>query len=245
MIDPRERRATPPTRDELQELRQVVSLLRGLPDPEPPPNLVANVMRQVEREQRSRRGPFRSGLPKFASAMAAGMAGLLVYTAIQDGKLPTPGLAPADPALVAAQRPEARPATRVPAAEVTRVAAVQTPRARQPRLGVSSGVTFFGAPPGIASDTAASGFGGLARAEAPDRSLDRQLNQLLMDPRAFFSRLEGMAASDHFVARLTDRSARRGDAAHVAFQLRTIPHPAAPRLSERFLHAALVESTGR
>jgi hypothetical protein len=75
-----------------------------------------------------------------------------------------------------------------------------------------------------------------------DARLDRQLNQLLIDPTAFAQRLERVAQRDQFIARLAERAAERGDAPEIALRVRQSPHPLVSQLVDRLLRATLVAS---
>ena len=80
--------------------------------------------------------------------------------------------------------------------------------------------------------------------ELLDRRLDAQLNELQLDPQAFFRRLERVHQRDRFVQRLADRAARRGDAAQVALSVRAVQHPLATPMVDQFLHTSLVREVG-
>ena len=62
----------------------------------------------------------------------------------------------------------------------------------------------------------------------------------MLDPFAFFQRLERVREPDRFVSRLANRAAQRGDSAEVALRLRAFPHRSAQPLSEQFFRAAQV-----
>lgn len=222
-----------PEQAEHEELRRVAMLLRGLPDPEPPPELTAQVMERIGRDGRRGvvRGMFRrASEPRFGMALAAGVAGLLFYGAVQRGALPLtfkthdgPPVATADKVREAPRTAEAPPLRRI----ATNVSG-----------SAISPVVYFGGPDPSALALAMNA----STSDSPDRNLDRQLNRLLLDPRAFVSRLQNVSAREHFVARLAERSARRGDAAEVALHLRRTAHPEADQVSDRFLQAALVRT---
>ena len=72
-----------------------------------------------------------------------------------------------------------------------------------------------------------------------DQRLDLQLDQMLHQPDAFFRRLERMQNNERYLARLAERSARRGDSAAIALQVRNTQHPLAPRIADQFLRASL------
>jgi hypothetical protein len=73
-----------------------------------------------------------------------------------------------------------------------------------------------------------------------DQHLDAQLNELQLDPNAFFRRLERVQDRERFVQRLAERAARRGDAAQVGLSVRAVQHRLAQPMVEQFLQASLV-----
>ena len=109
-----------------------------------------------------------------------------------------------------------------------------------------SSATVAGPVPLFSGPLAALG-GGLTtwRTSQVDRGLDRQLNLMLLDPNAFFRRLDRMTERDRFLARLAERAAQRGDSAHVALQLRASRHPMADPVVDRLLNASLAEYLAR
>jgi hypothetical protein len=80
---------------ELRELRATVSLLRGLPEPGHPPGLAESVMaraaREAQRPARVIQLVRRTAEPRFAAALAAGVAGLFFLV---DGSDPGGSTAP-------------------------------------------------------------------------------------------------------------------------------------------------------
>jgi hypothetical protein len=71
---------------ELRELERTVNLLRGLPDPEPPPYLAQTVMARLEAGE-GQRGSLAQQLrrlidPAFAAPVAAALGGLLLFTLV-------------------------------------------------------------------------------------------------------------------------------------------------------------------
>jgi hypothetical protein len=228
----------PAAADELRELRELVSLLRGLPDPEPPEGLAQRVVERVaEIESRPWYGAWgREIAPVVGAALAAGVAGLLFFAALQPSPL-EPFAAfgrerVASPAQIratatAAGGPSMR--TRRPSMTFLSPAAVAGPHT----------VFFAGELPGltIAGAEAVRAM----HASAIDRGLDRQLNLMLLDPQAFFQRLENVLDRERFLARLASRAAMRGDATQVALRLRGSPHQLARPASDQFLRASLIE----
>jgi len=87
-----------PCRAELHELRATVELLRVLPDPEPPADLVPGVLRRLESTASPGPGGLAAGLRAFArgvaasapiAAVAAGLV-LLLVTSLEQAPLPIP-----------------------------------------------------------------------------------------------------------------------------------------------------------
>jgi anti-sigma factor RsiW len=81
---------------ELDALRDTVSMLRGLPEPELPAGISAAVMARIAqgegREARVVSLFRRAAEPRFAAALAAGLAGLL-FLSLPDARGPLPPLA--------------------------------------------------------------------------------------------------------------------------------------------------------
>jgi hypothetical protein len=224
--------------DELREIREVVSLVRGLPDPEAPEELVQRVMERVA-EVESR--PWyvawgREVAPVVGSALAAGVAGLLFFAALQPG--------PLDPFAISEPK---RVAPRAPIHVTATAAGGPSMRTRRPSVtslppAAVAGphtVFFAGAMPGLGLHGAPQGE--VAQVNAIERGLDRQLNLMLLNPEAFLQRLEGVLDRESFLARLASRAALRGDAPQVALRLRAAPHQLARPASDQFLRASLVE----
>jgi hypothetical protein len=218
-----------------RELRAVVSLLRGLAEPEPPEQLVERVMARVRaREARPNviRVAFRRvSQPAVASALAAGIGCLLLVGALQQGVLPG----------VDAVITVALPSLSGPVADDS------TPRSRRPAPVLPSSATATG-PVAFFAGPRAPLVGGLdpaPRTSALDRGLDHQLNLMLLDPDAFFRRLDRVTERDRYLARLAERAAQRGDSAEVALRLRATRHPMAEPVVDRLLNASLAEYIGR
>ena len=218
------------------ELRAVASLLRSLPDPEPPADLADRVIERVASEQRRTglvRGAFRRlGQPRTAAALAAGISALVLVTAVQNGSIGRLGPAAGD---VVASRQGAFAAGGQPALLARR------PSGWAAGAAVTAPLAFFASdshqtPPSLAPTYSVPPL---------DRRLDRQLDQLLLDPYAFLERLERVFERERFVSRLANRAARRGDSVDVALRVRSARHPLASELVEEFLRASLVESVSR
>lgn len=204
--------------DELRELRNTVSLLRGLPDPEPPVELADAVMRRIESgEGRPRRvAPSfrRIADPRFAIALAAGVAGLMIFASSEFGTgdiLGTPSeLAPESIADVRDSRGDAG----VPGVKERRPSS----------LPGMPAVVSSGSPAVVFAANASSrhperwGFFGTALPEAPLRDLDGEIEALKADPSAFLERYLRTPEDTRgpVVAPLIEHFARRGDPNAVA-----------------------------
>lgn len=204
-----------------EELARVVSLLRGLPDPEPPSELVARVIEATA----SRPHPLRAGLrrlsaPPVALAMAAGIAGLLAI-GVTTGSLPLPD----------AWRTAAPPETVVLHSAPTEIPSANVAVRRPTRLIQPQFVSLDGG-------RALLPRGGRTPFEA---AFDHQLNQLMLDPTAYAESLESVNGRDRFISLLADRAVQRGDAPEVALQVRRSKHPLARQIVHRLLRATLVE----
>jgi hypothetical protein len=225
--------------DELRELRATVGLLRGLPDPEPPVLLTAAVMRRIEAGEGSEPRVVqlfrRASEPRFAAALAAGIAGLVLFTSLDFGGGGLLGT-PSDPA------PE-RFAVRSGHGGVTDARAM---RARRPlslyRAPVARGtvprersLSMLVASQAVApprrpmGPSGRFGFFGSAAPEVPLRDLDGELEGLMEDPVAFLDRMRRTAegARRPMIAPLVEQSARRGDVAAVARRLGMAVQPIA------------------
>jgi len=206
------------SRYDADEIDAVVTLLRSLPDPEPSSDLAARIMRrvsEVEAQPRVLRAFFgRPWTSNVAAALAAGIACAVVGLR----------LAPlATPSGVVATRPGDPHASIIAAAGP----AIETRAAH-----------FSGSPPEAALPVLPTA--NFQPANLLDWRLDMQLNELQLDPQAFFRRLERVRERERFVQRLAERAARRGDAAQVALNVRTVSHPLAQPVVEQLLHASLI-----
>jgi hypothetical protein len=233
--------------DELRELRATVGLLRGLPDPEPPALLKAEVMRRIEAgegtEARVVQLFRRAGEPRFAAALAAGIAGLVLVTTLEfggGGLLGTPSdssperfAVRSDHGGVTAVRAmgERRPLPlhRAPVARGT------VPRKRSLHTLVASQAVVPPRRPSPEDPSARFGFLGSAAPEVPLRDLDGELEGLLEDPVAFLDRMRRTAegARRPMIAPLVEHSARRGDVGAVARRLGMAAQPTAVPASTR------------
>ena len=227
------------------ELRQVVGLLRDLPDPEPPPNLAGRVLTLVA-EERSRPplvwraiDALRGWMsPPVALAAAAALCAVAVVPSL-------PSLFPsADPGTGSRVALEQPPTPTIVAGGVGRElragAGLRPAPTRRPpaTIGRPQFVSMLAQAPAsppvrsrIARDPVGVGF---------DRQLDRQLNQLMLDPASFVSRLERISQREQFVSRLAERAAQRGDATEIALRVRELRHPMATEIVNRMLRATLL-----
>lgn len=228
--------SNPPDPDAQQELAHLVSLLRCLPDPEPSPDLVGRVLEYVAEQQSRPRVVHvafgvarRLASPAVAMTIAAAVATLFAIT-MSPGSLPSIlrsgdatdalNVADATRSIATAERP--KPIRRF--TTVIRPQLVSAVFAQAPAAG-----------PRVRLDRA-------PLEDAIYVSLDRQLNQLMIDPTAFAQRLERVAQRDQFIARLAERAAERGDAPEIALRVRQSPHPLASQVVDRLLRATLVAS---
>jgi hypothetical protein len=229
---------------ELRELRTVVGLVCALPDPQPPSDLVGAVMARIEAGEGASRLRLIPGAlrriaePRFAAAIAAGVAGLLAWSmlATTSSWIPDPSAASEVDrgTLELAARPAApfppggsfeakrRPSLQGRSPAVQSLAGVEMPR---------RGAAFRG---GVASTTAVI--------EVDE--MDRQLERLWADPTSVLNRLGASPRGDLF-ARLALRAARHGLAGELASRLMSSSHPMANALVSRFLAASLAEDVRR
>lgn len=204
---------------EATELRRLVALLRSLPEPGAPAGLVESVMRRVETGE-ARPPRLLDGLRSFAEprlglALAAGIAGLLLFASLENPHLGLLGSVAGGLA-----QPERRPSVALPPATD-----VQT-----------AGIAAFAAGPRADARPILR----IAAASQRDRELDRLLDRVFDDPEAFFARLDASSGNRRVLARLAERAARRGDGVGVAGRLLSTGHPVAEELATRFLQASLV-----
>jgi len=203
-------------RHDASEIDAVVSLLRALPDPEPSSDLTARIMRRVS-EVEARPGVVRAffGRPSTSNvlaALAAGIACAAVGLRLQPAALSSSPT----PFLVTAK-----------------------PLTSGTGRGPYEAAQFSGSPPEAALPVLPSA--NSLPANPLDRRLDVQLNELQLDPQAFFRRLERVRERDRFVQRLAERAARRGDATQVALNVRSVSHPLARPVVDELLHASLIQ----
>jgi hypothetical protein len=225
--------------DELRELRATIGLLRGLPDPEPPARLTAEVMRRIETGEGSETRVvqlFRRVLePRFAAALAAGIAGLMLFTSLDfggGGLLGTPSDPSPERFAVRSDRGgvtdvRAMGARRPLPLLRTAVARGTAPRKQSFHMLVASHAVVPPRRPAPSNPAVRFGFFGSAAPEVPLRDLDGELEGLMEDPVAFLDRMRRTAegARRPMIAPLVEHSARRGDVAAVARYLGMAPQP--------------------
>jgi hypothetical protein len=217
------------------ELARLVSLLQSLPDPPTPEGLTERVMAEVRRREarpRVLRVAFRTVFqPGVATALAAGLACLVVFVGVRGAV--APGEAPAAQKLVPSR---ARPI------EVAGDRFGPPARNTLPLVADPVGLFVDDLPPAALPRTGISPV--VAVNDVLSQRLDRQLNRLLLDPRSFYRQIERHSKGDLVVARLADRAAERGDAIGVALRLReTAPRdPITHRFIEKLFGAVLEQS---
>jgi len=226
-----------------RELRAVATLLRGLPDPEPPQEIFDRVMAEVaRREARPRVIQLFAQMsqPMVATALAAGVSCIVLFGAVQSGVL---GIGTSPPAPAVAATDTLQPS-------VARMVAIGTEQRATPpaRPLVPSYVSAAAIAPQMTAhlsprprkrEAATAITHSIRFEELLDLGLDAQLNRLLLDPPGFYERIQMVRDQDRFIDRLADRAVRRGDAAQLALRLRqrAPTHPDTARFAERFLQA--------
>jgi hypothetical protein len=225
-----------------REMRATVSLLRGLPDPAPPARLVADVMRRIEAGEgrRPRIVEFLriAGEPRFAAAVAATVAGLVLFTSLEFGTgslINFPSDSSRDPVAVSGIPAGATVARATGARRPLPLPRATTARGTPAQQRLLPAIVAFErvAPPqqpAAQDPTQRFGFFGGASAEVPLRDLDGELDALMANPGLFYDRVRRTAeeARRPMVAPLVERSTRRGDVAVVARQLGAPPPVAVP-----------------
>jgi hypothetical protein len=198
--------------EELRELRETVSLLRGLPESEPPSDLAETVMARVAagegQDPIALRAFRRLSEPRYMP-LAAALTGIAIFFGLQ--AVPLGGRAPAEraPGGVVLRVPDAAPVAELP----------RSPAIRVPEVPSGVGSAFAGANPGLL---------------LPD--LDHALQLLRTDPAALLDQLQTFSEGERerSYQQLVERARHRGDAAEYASRLRTSRHRLAPGLAARF-----------
>ena len=218
---------------ELRELRSIVAHIRSLPPPNPPSDLVDNVMRRIEARE-GRRHQFPAAIrrlldPAWAAPLAAGIVGLALFASTEIEFVGPPevvALAPSAAQFAAQKEIEmwtAQPPTLAGNQIVApRLTAIE--RTADHRLYRSD-------PVGVAA-----GFYGRVDPDSQRLDLDDQLDRARLDPAAFLRRLEAITETERgsTIAPLVIRATRRGDAHAVARRLRATFHPLAPSIAAQF-----------
>ena len=218
-------------REELHELRVTVALLRGMPDPEPPPYLATRVMARIEAGEGRREGLprwlERLLRPPVAVVVAAAAATVFFYGG-------TTSQTPVEPfTITAGVAPRAVPPP----------VRVRIPRTDS--LGETA-LAFFGpanpdAPMAAMREDPTSLLDRIVLGrDTGTYELDRQLRALIDDPNSYLERMGAVSRPELLVDRLAARAARRGVAPDVAMRVTSSGHPMGQAVSARFLAAALM-----
>lgn len=245
---------------EVRELRATLSLLHSLPREDAPPGLADAVMDRIAAgEGRASRlaTAFRyMAAPGAGLALAAGMAGLFVFSALGPGVLGPPGRTQptavdrATPGGGVAGRPTVARRERPTAAAVAPSLPTERPLGVPPViLDVSSAAAgpavggrsayFSGAEPELLHSLP-------PKTVVLDR-VDYELGRLMRDPDGFVARMLGVSEAEraHSLVRLATRATLRGNQAEIVRRLRAVDHPFAPRLAEYFERSAQMAARQR
>jgi hypothetical protein len=176
----------------------------------------------------------RAAEPRFATALAAGVAGLLAITSFSFSSGNLLGAPTGSSQQQVALQSDFGSATNVPVANARRQRALpRTPVAHPtstPGFPASRGVQT-----GSLHADASSGYGfyGNADPEIPLRDLDGELEALMKDPAVFIERFRRTeeASRRSLIAPLVQHSALRGDAAAVAIYTSSAAQPRAITVS--------------
>ncbi len=215
---------------DLSELRDTVALLHGLRDQEPPPLLADAVMSRIRAGEaeppRLRRVLSRFADPGTGLALAAGVAGLLVFATLEPLRIQLPGRDPA----------ETREATKLPVIPtIADYAGPAVPRYRGP-------VQTLAAQPMMNNPVRRmAAFGpGLSIPESampvPWPSLGDELNHLRFNPQAYVMQLNSLSPDERSrtLARLANHAVKRNAAFEAFYLLRFANQPGNLRQSEAF-----------
>jgi hypothetical protein len=242
---------------EVRELRETVSLLHSLTGEEAPPRLVDVVMDRIAAgEGRPSRltAAFRGiTSPGAGLALAAGLAGLLVFSTVEFG---SPGL----PGGTSSPTPTAVADAAIPGGGGLVRPRIQRREAPAPAAPSRVATRTLTGPPVILDvSSAAAGRSAQFRGVAPPvphrvvpntvllNLVDAELDRLLRDPDAFVALMLGTSEGERArsIARLAARAEVRGDQAEVIRRLRAVDHPFGPYLVARFEHRAQVMASER
>jgi hypothetical protein len=219
--------------NELRELRSTVAQIRSLPTPNPPSDLVDNVMRRIEARE-GRRQPIVAAIrrlldPAWAAPLAAGIVGLALFASTEIELVSPPEVVATAPnaAPFAAQKEfemwTAQPPT---------LARNQVFGPRITAIERRAAHRFYRPDPvGVAA-----GFYGRVDPDSQQLDLDDRLDRARLDPAAFLRLLGALseAERDSTIAPLVIRATRRGDAPAVARHLRATSHPLAASIAAQF-----------
>ncbi len=218
---------------ELSELRSTVALLRSLPAPQPPAELAKDIMQRIGAgEGRIRRTPavIRHLFgPQVAAALAAGLAGLAIFTSVETSWVEAPKVVAVESTDVVGADQEAIDMW------VDAPITIATATAVQPRLAAierTAANRFYRPDP----RHMVVGFYGRVDPDSQQLDLDGQLNRAMVDPRGFLSQLNEVTEPERRsrVAPLVVLAGRRGNAQDVARHLRDTSHPLANAMAAEF-----------
>jgi hypothetical protein len=228
---------------ELGELRSTVALLRGLPDPVPPADLVDNIMSRVRSGEArpsliSRIGAWAEDFLWPGLAVPAAAAAAALFVAAVSGQIQLPGLVGSEPASSPSLRIPLR-AVRTPAAAFSAV-----PTERPPAPGTTAQAQLVSISPQraplptrlgrqtYAQSVRSSG----AREEDFPRTADDWLVVLTRSPVGFAKAQAAMttAKQELWVRQLARRAVERGIERDVIRSLRRTRAPEALALAEAF-----------
>jgi hypothetical protein len=209
---------------DLSELRDTVALLHGLRDEEAPPQLAAAVMSRIRAGEaeppRIRRLLSRFADPGTGLALAAGVAGLLVFATLEPIRFEFSGRevasVPVLPPIADYFVPEASGGYRGPSQPVFVQQAVARPGRRVAAFGSGWPIPDSAMP-------------------VPWPSPD-DLNRLRFNPPAYVVHMNGLAPRERSraLARLVERVVQHNAELEVFYLLRSVDQPGAQRLAKAF-----------
>ena len=218
---------------ELRELRSTVAHIRSLPTPDPPADLVNQVIRRIEAGE-ARPQAFPAAIrrlldPVWVAPLAAGIAGFALLSGMEIEFVEPPEVIATAPrgAQFASQKEidmwTAQPPTLARNEVISpRLTAIERSAARR-----------FYRPDPVAG---VAGLYGRLDPDSQQLDLDDQLDRAKRNPGAFLRRLNAVTELERrsTIAPLVVRSTRRGDAHLVAKRLRASSHPLATSVSAQF-----------